>query len=202
MSIDPTLLVSYPTDRLLIADEWLLGRMRRAVEKVEERMLKAAGALERAGVPYAVIGGNAVAAWVATKDESAVRNTRDVDVMLREQDFARAREALEGAGFVYRHAAGLSMFLDGAGAKALDAVHIIIEELSPGDPDVSAAVALRGVRVIELEPLVKIKLSVWRDKDRVHLRDMIGVGLLDTSWLERLPGPLAARLRELIENPE
>lgn len=50
-------------------------RMVRAVEKVCERLLRATGALEKAGIPYAVIGGNAVAARVSRVDESAVRNT-------------------------------------------------------------------------------------------------------------------------------
>jgi hypothetical protein len=82
-------------------------RMIRAVEKVRERLLRAARALEEAKVPYAVVGGNAVAAWVARVDEAAVRNTRDVDILLRRPDLAAARQALEAAGFVYRKASSL-----------------------------------------------------------------------------------------------
>src|SRR5690242_19445066 len=117
----------------LIADEALLERMVRAVEKVRERLRRAAAALESAGVPYAVAGGNAVAAWVATVDESAIRNTQDVDIVLRRQDLSRAVQALEGAGFVHRHAAGIDMFLDGPNAKARDAVHILFaaEKIRP-----------------------------------------------------------------------
>jgi hypothetical protein len=40
-------------------------RMFRAVELVQERLNRACRALREAKVPYAVIGGNAVAAWVA-----------------------------------------------------------------------------------------------------------------------------------------
>jgi len=36
----------------------------------------------------------------------------------------------------------------------------------------------------------------------VHLRDVIGVGLVDASWLAKLPVPLTARLNELLDNPE
>src|SRR5688572_16985017 len=100
-------------------------RMVRAVEKVRERLLRATAILERANVPYAVIGGNAVAAWVSRIDEAAVRNTQDVDILLARADFDAARVALEAAGFVYRHAASVDMFLDGPGAKARDAVHVI-----------------------------------------------------------------------------
>src|SRR5947209_20501190 len=88
-------------------------RMIRAVEKVKERLLRAAGALEKAGIPYAVVGGNAVAAWVAKVDESAVRNTQDVDLLLRRSDLEAASTALARIGFVQRHVAGIDLFLDG-----------------------------------------------------------------------------------------
>src|SRR6266542_3821953 len=52
-------------------------RMIRAVEKVRDRLRRATAALNKAGVPYAVAGGNAVAAWVSRVDECAVRNTQD-----------------------------------------------------------------------------------------------------------------------------
>src|SRR6266849_4001428 len=100
-------------------------RMIRAVEKVRERLLRATSARERAGVPYAVVGGNAVAAWVTRVDEAAVRNTQDVDVLIRRTDLEAAKIALQGVGFIYRHVASIDMFLDGPKAKARDAVHII-----------------------------------------------------------------------------
>jgi hypothetical protein len=92
-------------------------RMNNAVENVRRRLLRAASALRQAKVPYAVAGGNAVAAWVSRVDEAAVRNTQDVDIVLRRADLRAAREALEQAGFVYRLAAGRDMFLDGPDAK-------------------------------------------------------------------------------------
>src|SRR5437762_7627828 len=103
-------------------------RMIRAVEKVRERLARAVAALEAAGVPYALAGGNAVAAWVSRVDEAAVRNTQDVDILLRRSDLPSAKAALAKAGFVYRHAKGLDMFLDGPDAKAHDSVHIIFAE--------------------------------------------------------------------------
>src|SRR5438034_1475555 len=93
-------------------------RMIRAVEKVQERLLRATAALEKAGVPYAVIGGNAVASWVSGVDEAAVRNTQDVDLLLRRGDLEAAKAALAPAGFVWRHVAGIDIFLDGPNAKA------------------------------------------------------------------------------------
>jgi hypothetical protein len=76
--------------------------MHNAVENVRQRLLRAAGALQQAAVPYAVADGNAVAAWVSRVDEAAVRNTRDVDILLRRTDLDAARTALEQVGFVYR----------------------------------------------------------------------------------------------------
>src|SRR5436190_24182631 len=82
-----------------------------AAEKVKERLRRATKALDAANVPYAVAGGNAVAEWVARADEGAVRNTRDVDLLVRRADLAAARVALEAAGFVYHHVLDVDMFI-------------------------------------------------------------------------------------------
>ena len=112
-----------------------LDRMVRAVEKVRERLLRATSALEKADVLYAVAGGNAVAVWVTRVDESAVRNTRDVDILIRRGDLESVKSALERAGFVYKHSAGIDLFLDGPTAKPRDAVHVIFagETIRPGE---------------------------------------------------------------------
>src|SRR4029453_6173605 len=86
-------------------------RVALAVEQVRDRLRRAVAALEQANVPYAVIGGNAVAEWVGRVDQAAVRNTRDVDILLRRSDFDAAKAALESAGFVYLHAARLALLL-------------------------------------------------------------------------------------------
>ena len=84
-----------------------------AAEKVKERLRRATKALDDARVPYAVAGGNAVAEWVARVDEEAVRNTRDVDLLIRRIDLPDARTALEAAGFVYQQLLDVDMFIDG-----------------------------------------------------------------------------------------
>ena len=178
------------------------------MEKVRERLLRATAALEKTGVPYAVIGGNAVAAWVGQVDQSAVRFTQDVDLLIRRDDLALVRAALEPIGFIYRHAASIDMFLDGPDARARDAVHIIFagekvrQEYSYPAPDVSESEASQAFRVLSLDALARMKLTSFRDKDRTHLRDMLAVGLLDHSWRSRLPDELAARLQELLDKPE
>ena len=182
--------------------------MIRAVEKVKERLSRATAALEKAGVPYAVIGGNAVAAWVSRVDEGAVRNTQDVDLALRRPDLDAARTALEAAGFIYRHVAGVDMFLDGPDTKARDAVHVIFsgEKVRPEYalpvPDVAESERSGPFRVLSLDALVRMKLTSFRLKDRVHLQDLLGVGLIDESWLTRVPPELSERLKDVLDNPE
>lgn len=183
-------------------------RMVRAVERVRERLMRAAAALEQGGVPYALIGGNAVATWVARVDESAVRNTQDVDVLIDRKDFPAAIKAMSGNGFIYRHAAGVEMFLDGANARARDAVYVIFanEKVRPeypmAAPSVEESECLDSLRVISLSALVRMKLTSYRDKDRTHLRDLLDVGLIDESWCKQLPPELAERLKRLIDSPE
>ena len=172
-------------------------RMIHAVEKVRDRLMRTVSALEKAGIPYAVAGGNAVAAWVSRVDEAAVRNTQDVDLLLRREDLPAAIAALAQAGFVHRHTSGIDMFLDGPQAKARDAVHLVFaaekvrpDYLAPA-PDVAESETSAQFRLLSLDALVRMKLTSYRDKDRTHLRDLIDVGLLDPI----LAQPISARTR-------
>ena len=188
--------------------EFSWERMIRAVEKVRERLLRATAALEKNGIPYAVVGGNAVAAWVARVDESAVRNTQDVDLLLRREDLDAATAVLAQAGFIRRRVAGIELFLDGPQAKARDALHVVLarEKVRPeyvlAAPDVSESEQAASYRVLSLEALVRMKLTSFRDKDRTHLRDLLDVSLIDATWCQRLPAELAARLQVLIDTPD
>ena len=70
----------------------LWDRIERAVEKVKDRLRRVTKALDHAGIAYAVVGGDAVQIWVAQVDEAAVRNTRDVDILLQRTDLNDAIE--------------------------------------------------------------------------------------------------------------
>ena len=192
------------------SDMSLLDRMVLAVERVRDRLMRASRALEAANVPYAVAGGNAVAAWVATVDASAVRNTQDVDVLLRRADLDRAAAALEGAGFLRRHVAKMDVFLDGPDAKVRDAVHVVFAgekvkaEYVAVAPDVaeSERPGATDLNVLSLEALVRMKLTSFRRKDQVHVLDMLEIGLVDETWTKRFVPELATRLQQLIDTPE
>lgn len=185
-----------------------LDRVVRAVELVRQRLLRATAALETAGIPYAVAGGNAVALWVSRVDVSAVRNTSDVDLLVRRTDLDAIKEALTQAGFHFRHSAGIDMFLDGPGGKARDGIHLVFagETVRPGEvlpnPEVTESELGEEFRVLNLRALVGWKLTAYRDKDRTHLRNLLDVGLIDASWRPYYPPALADRLQALIETPE
>lgn len=185
-----------------------LERMVQAVERVRDRLARAVKVLEGAGIPYAVAGGNAVAAWVTRVDAVAVRNTQDVDILLRREDLERAKEAFGKAGFVYRHVKSIDMFLDGENAKARDAVHVLFAEERIKSDDLTTTPSLDQVdtqgdfAVVDLEALVRMKLTSFRLKDQVHLQDMIQVGLIDESWANRFEKGLSERLRQILEHPE
>lgn len=186
----------------------ILDRMERAVAKVRERLLRATAALNRAGIPYAVVGGNAVASWVATVDEGAVRNTRDVDLLVRRDDLPAITVALEQAGFVHDELLDVVMFRDGAQGKPSEAIHLLFagektrpDHLLPA-PEIQTVDNPDNFRVIILDSLVEMKLMSNRRKDQVHVLDLIGVGLVDRSWLPKLPPQLAERLKEILDTPD
>jgi hypothetical protein len=178
-----------------------------AAERVKERLSRATRALDAAGVPYAVAGGNAVAEWVGRVDEGAVRTTRDVDLLVRRSDLPAARAALEAAGFVYHRVLNVDTFIDGSQGKPSDGVHLVFagEKVRPGDefpmPDLDESERAVEFQVATLDAVVRMKLIAFRRKDQVHLLDLIGVGLLDATWPGRLPAPLGQRLQQLLDDP-
>lgn len=69
-------------------------------------------------------------------------------------------------------------------------------------PDVDPADEACGYRVISFEGLLQMELNAYHLKNRVHLRDFIEVGLLDATWLPKLIPEHAAKLQELLDNPD
>ena len=178
-----------------------------AAEKVKERLRRATKALDAAGVSYAVVGGNAVAEWVGRIDEGAVRNTRDVDLLVRRVDLPAARAALESVGFIYHHILDLDTFIDGPQGKPSGGIHLLYagEKVRRDDgynlPEIDESERAAEFQVANLEALLLMKLTSYRLRDRVHILDMIGVGLIDATWPTRFPPPLGDRLQRLLDDP-
>ena len=197
-----------PNPILISKSTPIFDRMFNAVEKVRERLERSCRALEKAKIPYAIIGGNAVAVWVATIDDGAVRNTRDVNLLLNSEDLDRATEALSSVGFIRDQVMNVTVFLDGPDGKPSQGIHILLagqnvkESYASPTPRVDQSQVVENKRVVELTQLVEMKLNSYRRKDQTHLLDMIGVGLIDASWPAKFESPLGQRLQELLDDPE
>ena len=145
-------------------------------------------------------------AWVAQVDEAALRTTRDVDILVRPSDLSALINAMTAAGFHHRNTSGLDMFVEHPDASARDGVHVLlvgnVERGGEPNPDIEPAARANDFQTVELETLVRMKLNANRDKDRVHLRDMISLGMIDWSWLDKYPQHLRLRLEELLNDPD
>lgn len=176
-----------------------------ALDRVTERLRRITGALEGAGVSYALVGGQAVALWVATRDPAAVRTTKDVDILLCREDLPRARAAALAVNMDYFEVVGVGMFLERDDPNPRQAVHLIWagEKVRPEYPLPAPSVDQRqtlepGTHVVSLPALVQMKLLSNRDQDRLHLRDLIEVNLVTREFIKDLPQELAARLDVLL----
>jgi hypothetical protein len=175
-----------------------------AVGRVEERLRKVTAALDAAGIPYAVVGGNAVAAWVGRVDPSATRATKDVGLLVRRADVDRVTSAITALGFRRKDLGDLVLFTDPDEPSRKAGVHLVwaAEHIRPSytvpSPDVTEAERNpEGFLVLSLHALVRMKLTSFRDIDRVHIADMLEVGLITDAVRSPLPPELRSRLDEI-----
>jgi hypothetical protein len=142
-------------------------------------------------------------------EPSAVRNTKDLDIMVYRADLDRIKEVSRQHGFTFRHAAGVDMLLPPGETKAMNAVHLIFtgekvrpSQALPNPPLRPEHVSVHGVQVavISVPDLVLMKLSNNRDIDRVHVDDLDLAGLVTPEIEKVLPAALHARLQEIRAN--
>jgi hypothetical protein len=167
---------------------------------------KIAGALAAERIPYEVIGGMAVMIQVQRVDPSAVRNTKDIDILVQRADLERIKAVAEGQGFKFRHSAGVDMLLPPGETKARSGVHLVFtgerfrpHQALPNPRLRPEHLSVHGVEVavIAVADLVRMKLSTNRDIDRVHIRDLDSAGLITAKLEEGLPPGLRARLQQI-----
>jgi hypothetical protein len=180
-----------------------------AVNRVERLLKTVTAALDGAGIPYAVIGGNAVATWVASRDVGAVRATKDVDLLLRRADVTRAAAALAPLGLISIEVLNLPIFVEADDPFPSQGVHIVLanEPVRVNDrrpaPDLSQVErSASGFLVLDLFSLVMMKLGAYRRIDQVHMEDLLRLGLIDAELAARLPDDLLQRLREIRDTME
>jgi hypothetical protein len=175
-----------------------------AVERVQQRLRRVAAALEAAGVRYAVVGGNAVASWVGRVDPGATRATKHVDILVRREDVPRVSAAITALGFAREDLRDLVLFIDPDEPSKRSGVHLVWagEKIRPSY-SVSSPLVEEAVRdpdgfwVVDLAGLVRMKLTSFRDIDRVHVADMLGVGLVGPEVRAAIPAELIGRLEQI-----
>jgi hypothetical protein len=184
--------------------ETRFGEYVMAMDRVARRLRRVAAALDAAGIPYAVVGGNAVSAWVATRDPAATRTTKDVDLLVNAADVEAITRVLAPVGFTRSDVRNLVILVDAEEPARRSGVHLIFtgSRVRPSNahpaPELTEAVrSSEGFSVIGLEALLRMKLTSYRFQDCAHVADMLRVGLIDDDIRARLPQDLLERLRTI-----
>ncbi len=179
----------------------------------EERVFELIGTLqelslplEQAGVPHELVGGLAVFLHVENADSTHSSLTRDIDIMIRRDDLPRVVAIAEDHGFRFRHSADMLLFGDTNSARnairllyAGERVKATQLEPHPRINPVRAGLHGQDFWVIPVLDLVRMKLSSYRDKDRVHVRGMDAAGLITREVEQGLSQELLSRLRNVRE---
>ncbi len=176
----------------------------RHVEQLLETVRRLTQAFAQAGIDYRVIGGVAVFLHVHDRNPGAARSTRDVDIAVDRTQLQAVIDAVRPFGFVHRRAAGVDMLADAREPRARSAVHMVFvgEKVRPEyvEPVPGFSTPIRTAEGILLAPvahLVRMKLTSYRLKDRVHIQDMDAVGLITPDVENQLSEVLRERLREV-----
>lgn len=168
------------------------------VEQLVELAGRFAAALSQAGIEYRIVGGLAVYLHVNKVDPLAARLTRDIDAAVKRTDIETIAQVVKPFGLEFRHVAGVDMLVDAHEPRARSAVHFIfVKEYVEPAPDFSAGPTIDGLLIAPVADLVRMKLTSFRDKDRVHVRDMDSVGLVTPEIEAQLPDLLRQRLAEV-----
>jgi hypothetical protein len=179
------------------------GDFLRGTGPLRRALLRLAHDLDREDVPYAVVGA------MALGGHGFARMTEDVDVLVTAEGLARLRDRLVGRGYAPTHAGATRQFRD---AEAGVRIEFRVAGEFPGDglpkpvafPD-PARVATRvdeGVRFVDLEPLIALKLASGlsaphRLRDLADVQDLIRVRTLGAELAERLDPSVRAGYLEL-----
>jgi hypothetical protein len=153
-----------------------------------ERLFELAGRVEAAfsaaGLEYRVVGGLAAYLYVEEAEPDAGRLTKDIDVLVRREDTERIRNAVEPFGLQYRHVAGSDMLVQAGAPSARRAVHLVFagEKVRPEYYEPAPVIAgyrtIKQVRLVPLTDLVRMKLTSFRLKDQMHLKDLDEAGII------------------------
>ena len=174
------------------------------VDQLVDLAKRFAAALTAAGIAYRLVGGFAVYLHVDRVSPENARLTRDIDEAIRRSDLEAIAEAVKPFGFEYRHTAGIDMIVDANNPSARRAVQLIFagEKVRNDNlfevPEIEPAEAAEhGLLLAPVDHLLRMKLTSFRDKDRVHVRDMDQAGLITPEIEASLPEALRERLAHI-----
>jgi hypothetical protein len=173
------------------------------VEQLLGRMHRLHWVLNKAGIPYQIVGGLAAFIHVFGQEPDKARLTRDIDAAVRRSDLPRIIRAAEENGFRFRHVGGIDMLMDAEQPRAKAAIHLLFigEKVRPDDlepvPDSEPVRTKEGILIAPVADLVRMKLTSFRLKDKVHIQDLDGVGLITPEIEQSLSEPLRQRLAEV-----
>jgi hypothetical protein len=175
------------------------GSLHTAVRRLAQR-------LDAEGIPYALLGGLALA------EHGYPRLTEDVDVLLNPAGLARFCQQLVGRGYrpafsgarkTFRDAeTGVRIEIVTSGEYPGDGLPKPVAFPDPADPEV--AVEIAGIRVVTLEKLIELKLASGlsaphRLRDLADVQDLIALLGLPPALADRLNPSVQAAYRELWE---
>ena len=158
-----------------------------------------------AGLEYRIVGGLAAYLYVEELEPDAGRLTKDIDVAVRREDLARIANAAEAFGLRLRHTAGVDMLVQAERPSARRAVHLVFAgekvrpEYSEPVPALSSYRQMRGLRIIPLADLVRMKLTSFRAHDEAHVKDLDLAGAITPEVEASLSPDLCERLRRVRE---
>jgi hypothetical protein len=172
-----------------------------------EQLFDLAGLVERvfssAGLEYRVVGGLAAYLYVEEAEPDAGRLTKDIDIAVRREDLERIAKAAEPFGLQHRHVAGVDMLVQPGKPSARRAVHLVFtgEKVRPEypepTPELGSCRTIKGLRLIPLEDLIRMKLTSFRANDEAHLKDLDEAGLITPEIEAGLSPILAERLAQV-----
>jgi hypothetical protein len=167
-------------------------------DKVHKSMYRLAKKLEKAKIPYAIMGGMAVNA------HRHERTTKDVDVLLTQEGLAEFRKL-----FVPKHYGTVPKrprrFVDRLNKVGLD---VLVTGRFPGNglpgpiafPDPhEVGEKIKTITVVDLITLIQLKLAALRYQDFADVVNLIGVNKLDESFLKNLHPSVRGDFIECLE---
>ena len=185
----------------------MFERMFEAQRILRDRQAAIVELLRKREISFALFASNATFVWIESVDESAVRLYRNIDFIIQRGDSGLVSSTLKEIDLTAEIQEDHILFLNNhaQSVRYSDRAFFASERLFKYNatiPSLGAVVVIHDVPVISLSELVKFQLERYKLDDKVDLRDLMDVGLVDQSWTSKLPPELAGRLQTILDTPE